>query len=395
MKSCVISFKKSDLKMWCLSALIFFCVFENTYISSFVSYSGFQKILGIGIIAVLLILGGVNGRITVSRNLILVAVFYLWILCLTYFNNGFENVYSAVNAFYSSVVVYIFCHYFSYDDEKVMAILDAWKCILLVLVIIDLLSQIMYPEGLYASQFDSYNWFLGYKTTRVLYSLPMCMMFFYTSMRRKGKISSKCWIILLISVYDAFLSQATAASAALAVAGILAFLENNKFFGKVTRKILNIKFWYICYFVLTCLIVVSQSANLLVFFASMFGKTVTFSGRTVIWLNCVNSIISSKGIGVGYLVSEQYATLTHWLRGTNAHNQVLGLLVTGGVVAFSIYYFLIYKAAKHRNYIKDVILVFVYGMMILGITSDTFTYSTFGFFMIWLLDYSDRYVDTL
>ena len=58
MKPYVISFKKSDLKMWCLSALIFFCVFENTYISSFVSYSGFQKILGVGVIAVLLILGG-------------------------------------------------------------------------------------------------------------------------------------------------------------------------------------------------------------------------------------------------------------------------------------------------------------------------------------------------
>ena len=389
-----ISFRKSDLKTWCLSVLVFFCFFENTYIQRYINLSQIQKILGIGIILLHLIIlcmsGGEKSRKRPLWNCVILCIFfYGWLFLVTYFHGGLGRVYNAIYANFGSFLVIFLVQYYSYDEKKILNILDTWKYIIFVLVLVDLASEILYPQGLYSSIYDSYNWFLGYKTSRVLYSLPMCAMFFYTSLKRKRKISFNCWIVLLVAVYDAFLSQATAASVALLLCGFFTFLLKNKFFNKFIEKLANVKIFYIVYFALTFMIVVSQSADLLGFFASAFGKSTTFSGRTVIWLNCINSIISSKGMGVGYLTSDLFAEITNWSRGTNAHNQVLGLLVCGGIPAFIIYYYMIYRADKKRCYTKDVVKMFIYGIMILGITSDTFTYSVFGFFMIWLLEYSN------
>lgn len=384
--------KKRDLNMWCLSIFIFFCVFKNTYIQNYIiDLTSIQNILSMGSIFLLIVLHCKNMRIRKSffnTSLFLCTLLYVWFLLITFLNGGVNKAYIALNATCGAFLIILFVQYFSNDDRKILAILDAWKTIILILVLIDLASEIFYPQGLYESAFDSYNWFLGYKTARVLYSIPMCAMFFYTSVKRKGKITYKCWIVLLISTYTTFLSQATAASVAILLCGILAFIIDNKLLKKVAEKLLNIRIWYILYFALVFLVVISQSAGLLDFVADLFDKTSTFSGRTVIWLGCIENIVSSKGIGAGYLTAEQYTLITNWARGTNAHNQVLGLLVTGGVPAFLIYYYMIYRAGQLRSRTNDIIKMFIYGIMILGITSDTFTFSTFGFFMIWLLEYS-------
>ena len=390
MSSRTIMIKKSDLKMWCLSALVFFCAFDNTFIRSFIDISNVKKLLGIGIIGfhlILIFIGKSKHKFLFRQSIILYFIFYAWILFLSIENNGMGQAYDLLYANFGSILIFLFVQYYSYNDKKIMNILDTWKYLILILVLIDLLTLFLYPNGLYSSVWDSNNWFLGYKTSRVLYSLPMCAMFFYTSIRRNRKISFQCWIVLLISAWDAFLSQATSASVALVVCGLFVLLINNNVFTKFLNWILNIKVWYIIYFVLVFLIVVSQSTGLLSFLADLLGKDATFTGRTLIWLSCIDSIISSRGLGIGYLSSEGYSDLTNWVRGTNAHNHILGLLVTGGVAAFFIYYYMIYRTTK-KSYIQDVIRMYIYGMMVLGITSDTITYSMFGFFMIWLLEYS-------
>lgn len=382
--------KKSDVKMWCLSALVFFCAFENTFIRSIINISSLQKLLGIGIVGfylISIIFGKNNHRFLFRQSILLYFVFYTWIALLSIANYGMRQAYDLFYTNFGSILIFLFVQYYSYNDKKIMNILDTWKYIILVLVCIDLLTIILYPDGLYASMWDSNNWFLGYKTGRVLYSLPMCAMFFYTSIRHKSKISVQCWVVLLISVLDAFLSQATGASVALVVCGLFVMLIDNNMYTKLINWIFNIKIWYIIYFTLTFLVVISQSTGILSFLSELLGKDATFTGRIFIWLNCMSSIISSRGLGVGYLNAEQYSTLTNWVRGTNAHNHVLGLLVTGGVPAFLIYFHMIYRTTK-RSYTQDVTRMFIYGLMVLGIASDTITYCTFGFFTIWLLEYS-------
>ena len=48
--------------------------------------------------------------------------------------------------------------------------------ILTILILIDIVTIIMYPEGMYSTELYTTNWFLGYKTGRVrLATMPVIM----------------------------------------------------------------------------------------------------------------------------------------------------------------------------------------------------------------------------
>ena len=67
---------------------------------------------------------------------------------------------------------------------------------------------------------------------------------------------------------------------------------------------------------------------------SLFGKTVTFSGRTFIWAKTLSLLDSNLLFGIGSLPSELMRRL---VGGVNAHSFLLGIMASGGFLRLLVY----------------------------------------------------------
>lgn len=292
-------------------------------------------------------------------------------------------------------LICIFLEIVAVNEERLLVVLNTWKWIIALLVILDLCTIFMFPEGMYTSRVYSNNWLLGYKTERLVYSLPMLAIFAYTSIKKNNKIGISTFIVGIIACIDTILSDATAASVIIIfilVCFIFIELLNNQFFKEsFLYKFLNYKVILVVYAICIIAIVFSQNIDFVEKYLVLLGKSEDLSGRFRIWSVCIDQIIQSPLIGKGYMASLKYVSLIGFSTATSAHNMVLTILIDGGILNLIIY-IIMYKLALERKehvYLKTeiVLIVCIYGTLFLGITSSTFVFSTYAILFFWLMEF--------
>ena len=87
----------------------------------------------------------------------------------------------------------------------------------------------------------------------------------------------------------------------------------------------------------------SQNEYIVYFVEEVLHKDLTFTNRTIVWLNSLLMISESPIIGYGYQTDVWYLDQLHV---TTAHNLILGQLLLGGFVGLSIYIMLIVVAVR-------------------------------------------------
>jgi len=91
----------------------------------------------------------------------------------------------------------------SNDIYRVISILSNFYIIILI---IDLLTMILFREGIYitehiyGNEYD--NWFLGFRTDRIVFILPMLYCYFIKLHLLRRKFSYKFYSIMLITIID-------------------------------------------------------------------------------------------------------------------------------------------------------------------------------------------------
>lgn len=216
--------------------------------------------------------------------------------------------------------------------------LTALATILNFLMIINFITIILYPNGMYINSTGyKQNWILGYKNSHILYLLPCVVVNFILSFKNRGKLNIKSYIIFAIC----FISILSVNSST----GIVGFLIILLYliFKKVVDKVNIINgysslFIYLLSFVSIMILKVQNLFKFLI--VDILKKDLTFTGRTYIWDSVLKSIKIHPLIGYGN-VTYQYNKYIF-----TTHNTILDILYKTGILGFVTYILILFETSK-------------------------------------------------
>lgn len=383
-----ISKKRASYFIW-ISIITFFCLkLESVqYLTPFGTlYSEAPIVLA----AIMFIYCLCKNKGVSGISLFLLA-YYFYLIILTVINNG--SVHTALTQICPSVSMILLCE--ANMRDRPLKFLEAIGTFLLLLIIIDFISILLYPNGLYRTNLYAENWILGYKTQRVNTAIPAIAALSTSSICKKKRITLRTWVMLFISILAAFLSQATGGLVAVILFSLFFFLVygmGGKEFGQhIILKLLNAKVVLVLVIALNIVISVIQNIQMFEYIiVDLLDKSTTLTGRTIIWTQCLEIIREHPLFGVGYLNSTEFVNLTGISGGTQPHNMILGFLVYSGFIGLTLYAIPLYKSIASidkANYKISAIFAFsIIINMIIGITSLN-NFTAFNFASIIILWY--------
>ncbi|MGE7689350.1 O-antigen ligase family protein [Lysinibacillus sp. NPDC097214] len=267
-------------------------------------------------------------RIYINSGVCFIIFYYLFILVSTFLNNSFNSNYFSLVSF--SIGFGLLVNHCLKNKNEFLYFLSAIYFLLYVYLLANLLAMILYPNGIPSITYyiDLPQYVFGNTNSVIKVVLPgLCFAFLYDSLKYK-RIRSKSWILLLL-VWITLLNTASITS----VMGCFVFtiFVIFKRMGNM-KSLVNYFTMFIISFVLFMMVVVLKyENNFLGNILSIFGKTLTFSNRDVLWINAINSIKSSPIWGYG--IQNPEIIWEHIGNKHGSHNYYLDTLYRGGLVA--------------------------------------------------------------
>lgn len=346
----------------------------------------------------LVLLGYIFANLCVSKQKISKTMISLlclsgWIMLVTLFMEGL--VIDVLRAFSIPLLLSLYIDW-KRNNINLLSCIDVWLKVLSVLIIVDFVSMFLYPNGMYADSMYSLNWVLGYKTARLVFSLPCCVLATIVSIKKYNKITWKTYLCYIISVGSLYYSQATAASISLLVACVgMIIVYNGKYLAWLWKIIINFKIVIPIYAIITFLIVyIQNSPTVQYIITQVLKKDATLTTRTYIWNHCIEILKEHPFTGVGYLSVQQYQKITNNMYATSAHNMSLTILMCGGVLGMLLYIWVMVNSwnnfKRNATGIRKVLSIGVLAILLVGLTSSSIVFSFCGFFFFNLMEAFDE-----
>ncbi len=335
-------------------------------------------------------------RVRMNLSFVMLLIYCAYLGFGTLINNA--SIYNYANRMFI-IVAFSLVLYLVKSEEELISILKIWRTILLLMLLIDVLTMILYPEGLYTSvhDYETYTncWFLGYKTNRLLYTLPLLLFDSYVVLRKNQKIRVFQYFIYALIVGDILYSNATMGSMVVGIY-IIGYLSlysmkpDHLSKNIIYKGMLNYKIYGIAYAVVFVTVVIFQSNRFIQnIAATYFSKGIDFNNRFPIWTLSLDAFAKKPLLGYGMLSASDYLRITGFA--VNPHNMLLTILLTGGIIGLVLmvaYYLVSMRGAKPNR--QNAMLIFgVYLVLLLGITSSTLVYSPYVYAAISLMSLRD------
>lgn len=263
-----------------------------------------------------------------------------------------------------------------------------------ILIIINFVLVLLYPNGMYASNTYEYNnWLLGYKSSLQYYVLPAIAFSWIDAVycRKKSKITN-FYIFFGLCITEAALSRNAMLLIGLSLEAICIALHMER-----RTKLLNGITYFISSFILNGVILFFIQIMLNMPFISniliRLGKDITFTGRTnIVWPNAIEAIKKSPIFGYGVLTSSENI----WMLGRgrlgviHAHNHILQIILDGGFFLFAVYLvfvvIVIYRMMHYKNLQSTQILGMSIFVLLVMSTVEIFTRNSgTGVWMLFIL----------
>ena len=374
------------------SALVLLLSVDITYLNGIFHRLPTIQYYGRCILFIYLLLNYVRCGKRVSKTMRVIWLFTLWILMITYIRNG--ELAEALKVFSAPLILCVYVDQ-NRNSAKLYKCLSVWKNVLLTFVLADFVTQIAYPNGMYRDSMYSLNWFLGYKTSRLAFSLPLCVLSSISDMYTRKRLTWRSWICYILAIVTLLYSQATAASVTISILSVLIVLicinRKGVFTERLWEKLLNLKIVLIFYAVLSIMVVyIQNSPQIQYVLVNVLHKDPTLTTRTYIWNLCISSLQKHPFTGLGYLNSLNYQNLTNNMYATSAHNMSLSILISGGLIGLMIYIAIIIVAWKSFNndasVEKKISSIVVIALLIIGMTSSSIVFSVCAFIFYELME---------
>lgn len=357
-------------------------------------------IRGLDLVILLFLMIKKNSKI--SFPFIMLSAIYCTIIFSAYIH-GHNQLISFLSTNFNGLVMCASLEYWlnNYFEKTIIFL----KNILFFLIVINLFMIVLFPNGLYAATYKftqvtltdhltyNLNWLFGYKNNQFGIILPFLGIYCIYRICICNKFKNTSFIVFLVCILEEFLAKATMSLILITIFSFSVFLisqKNNKI-SSILSKFYNIK----TIIVITIIIVISVIGlssssfikNSLSQLSMALGKKATFNGRSSIWLVAINFIKKSPIIGYGNINSEIFIEQSRILGGTNAHNFILHVLISGGLLClaeYTVLYWYIIRFLYNNKCIIASIMGIVIGLFFVdGITSICMYYPFFnGLFIL-------------
>lgn len=329
-----------------------------------------------------------------GRSMFFILVFLGIVLGTSFYNN--RNVEQTFFDLSYALLPALYLDYYK-NSLKLISVIRTWEIYLLVLVAIDAFTMLLFPSGLYSTSSYTLNWFLGYKTMRLIYALPLCIFRVMLSYFFDEKNKGKTYGVLLVTIFTLVYSRASAAAIGLIVIfmlfvgsdAILHLYWRKKRIGdsinKAITAFMSNYIWILpIYFIVFYLLLnISHSSLAQLFVSKVLNKDVTLTNRTVLWSSCVNLIHKQPIFGYGYMTADDNRILFNNIYYTSPHNLVLSIFMTAGIVGAIFYLISIIDSLrtlhKRGNAISMILALGIFCNLLVGITSSVLLFSICGF----------------
>lgn len=317
--------KKMYLNSWIKNIGVYLSLF------SFIPVIGLEAMYDTEIFALLRILCCLSAlfhyirRRKFSGLMSFIIAFEMWLIGVTIFYRG-----SNLIMLYGSMVIISTCVFFEYQIGKngVKFLLKLYRYCRIT-IFLNLLSILLVPEGLYFGDFNEVRcyYLLGNYNLFIVHILPAVCVGYHLMVSRR--IKKRNYFFLWTMVVATYLLRTSVTS----VIGLLIFGMFLLFFNKrVWKAVFNPIIYVISAMTIGYLLVFVHSGNLISYISSVTGKSITFSGRTIIWSNMIERLSSHWVIGYGIQnVSEFIKAVGHY-HAHHAHNLILQVMWQGGYI---------------------------------------------------------------
>lgn len=347
-----------------ISIIILFALFEPPYINELNpplhSMCIAIKIIGLFIAMFsFLVKSGKNKRVN-NFVLVLYVAYCLYRLINTIIQG--QEINAAISDF-------SFCMYFIYacmdEKTKIFDFLSEVYLILTGFVIVNLITMIIYPSGMWSVQAIGEYWFLGMDNMFINYMYPLTIISVLL-------LKYRFRLIYLVTIG---ISVVTLVSrwAATSMVGIIIFLILSFMPKKFSRKIKPL-YIFISSIIISIMLINSYSSSLISYIVvNVLNKDMTFSNRSFIWAKALIYIIQKPWFGYGKLTSDNFSRMLRY--GSHPHNMWLYLLFTAGVIGAVVYIIISCQAfRKIKRKIPEkyavVLSAALSGIYIMGITES-------------------------
>lgn len=199
-----------------------------------------------------------------------------------------------------------------------------------ILVLINYLSIIIFPKGLYYDrhELDGICFLLGNYNGFIIYILFALIPGYIYEMKFKQKLTWK-YIVFCLLVIATYL-QVHSVTSTVGICLIMAYLVVSRF--GWPKHILNLKIYVLINILFFFLIVWNGDRPAVIMaFLALVGKNLTFSGRTMIWQNTRNNLVNHRLLGLGYKSDQE---MLQEVGGLSSHNIYLDIIYQTGLVGF-------------------------------------------------------------
>lgn len=290
----------------------------------------------------------VKFRKKISIISILLVAYQAWVLVITILSGGFHMSNLAMIA--TSIGAALLLEYYMQfgNTKKFLGVVEG---ILLFWIVINLVSMIVYPDGMYTdARLWTDNWILGYKNRHIYYYLPFLFISATSQYIKYKRLTVKYFGTIAIIVVSALLSKSITTTIAIILFTGLVFIIGKR----ELPEWLDLKLPFIVSVVVSGLIILMGFQSYFSFFLTdILGKDTTLTARTYIWSRALVDFSDQPIFGNGLIgYSDIFRTWTV----SQMHNMYLDILVVGGIVLAAIFTITILHLNKKYMEYKVLIL---------------------------------------
>ncbi len=269
-------------------------------------------------------------RIQLSKMMIFLILFRLSFMFQTFLNNGDIEMWG-----YMSIITATMCMVIEYYSKKSpRELLQAIVNVLILILSLNCIISILYPDGLINEIY-----FIGIRTrfTDVVF-VTIALTILLDKIDNKV-ISARSIISLALCLFHIFNFWIATAIIGIVVAAICYFIIHKK------HIIIDLRMVALISIIITLLLLLTNIMDGFSWFIEKYlGKSVTMSGRTVLWTLSKDYIESSPIFGHGTPVNGNF--ILSYYKGNyilrQAHNQWLQIMYEGGIVSSAFFVGMIY-----------------------------------------------------
>lgn len=274
-------------------------------------------------------------RRTPSRIMLVVSLFCLMVCLSSLINGNFTQ-----DVLFSYARIALLTYYFEAQLEgHPRRLLSVAFFVLAIMCLWDVLSVVLYPNGLYQDvryeneyHTASLNgWVLGLKNNHILWFLTLDVVSSLLDWSKKKSLRPSFRTVICYMATIATTAAMGSSTSTVVLSVILVILCSASFIDRANH-FFNPRNVCLALLLVWAFLVFSSSASLLNdFLMSVFGKDASFSGRNLAWSETLQMFLDSPFVGHGTQTAAQRALALGSVEYVNAHNQILELLYIGGL----------------------------------------------------------------